>query len=237
MSQAVDEITHLMMQMSRQETGDIRLVAIGHVTSYDPTHHAVRVALPTFRVTDNGEDTQEPIQTPWIQLGSPWVGKGSGFQAAPHPGGATPGTWGDQAAIFIVEREQNTAVVATLLYNQIAPPPDSTLVAGEAVLRHDSGSLLKFFQNGNVNLNVAGVLTIAVGQVTMTVSNGNVAIVIPSGDTVSINGTSDALALVSKLVAAFNTHTHPDPQGGDTGAPSAQWTPETIQSVLAKVGG
>ena len=43
---------------------------------------------------------------------------------------------------------------------------------------------------------------------------------------------SDAVALVSKLIAAFNAHVHTDPQGGDTGIPTVSWTPSTVESTV-----
>jgi hypothetical protein len=164
-----DELMHLIMQGARQTIGDVRVAVTGHVTSYDPTTHAVKVAIPTFRLAQgvgpaseatvtNADGTGDVIISPWIPLGTPWAAKGAGMQVAPHPG-TTP-TAGDQAMIVIEEREAGMSCVACLTFNDINQPPDATLKAGEAVLKHDSGTLIKFFQNGDLTETAVHVFTL-----------------------------------------------------------------------------
>ena len=80
------------------------------------------------------------------------------------------------------------------------------------VLSQPSGGKIELDSSGNVEIQAASSISL---------TNGGAA--------------ADALALVSKLVTAFNAHTHSDPQGGVTGAPTTPWTASTIESVLTKV--
>ncbi len=70
-------------------------------------------------------------------------------------------------------------------------------------------------------------------------NNGNVIITLNSGATFQLNNTSDALALVSKLLTAFNNHTHLGVTAGSgaTGPPYTPWQTTDIESALAKTSG
>jgi hypothetical protein len=247
-----DELAHLIMQHSRQETsgtGEKRALAFGHVSSYDPTRHAIRAVLPEYTIWDpiTGVDTGQPVVTPWMQLSSPWVGPGWGFQAAPQTGGtATPNplpppppdesldlatfipsdppanSLGTQCVIFVEERMESTCVSVGLLYTETAQAPDPTLQAGEAIFKHASGTSLKFFADGHL---------VVTGQngTTMTFdAAGNIEVNLGSGNVFSFNGTGTALPLVNLLVAAFNAHTHP----GNNETPTVPWTSSDIASTL-----
>lgn len=74
----------------------------------------------------------------------------------------------------------------------------------------------------------------------ITIDNsGNVIITLNSGATFQLNNTSDALALVSKLLTAFNSHTHTSvsPGNGASGPPYTPWQVTDIESDLAKTSG
>ncbi len=225
MSQA-DELAHLTMHLAQQQIGDVRAQFVGQVTSYDPTTHRVRLTLPALLV---GGNPNQPVQTAWVALGSMSVGNGSGHQAAPHVG--------DQCLCGMVEKETGDAIVPACIYDDQNATPFPGMQQGEWGYRNDSGSVLYFRATGEVDVTAAAKLSITVGNVTVVIDGTNVDIQVPTGGTVSVNGDTDALALVSKLVAAFNAHTHPDPQGGDTGTPTAQWDSTTVESALVKVGG
>lgn len=72
---------------------------------------------------------------------------------------------------------------------------------------------------------------------TVTIDNtGNVIIGLKGGATFQLDNASDSLALVSKLLNAFNNHTHSsvEPGGGASGPPYAPWQVSDIESALAK---
>ncbi len=87
------------------------------------------------------------------------------------------------------------------------------------VYRHPSGA--------QVSVDAAGAVTVqaAAGQDFNIVQNGSPA--------------SDLVALVSKLVAAFNAHTHSGVSSGasNTGTPVTTWNSSTIASAFAHISG
>lgn len=216
-----DEVSHLISLHAQMQMSGFMPFAIGHVVNYDPKTNQVQCVIPAFPVVDpqTGAVTGDYATTPWMQLGSPWVGDGWGFQTAPDVGDAADPWSGAQCAICVVSQRTGASFVANLLYTDNATTPDSTLEAGESILKHKSGSYLRFNSDGSVSVNAAADLKITLG-------NGNV---------VSVNDVVDALALVSKVVSAFNDHYHTDSQGGNTSKPVAQWTAATIESDLVKV--
>ena len=147
-----DEFIHLFKLSAEQQVGDLRAYQVGHIASYDLEKNAVRVLFPSIQ-NENGV----PAVSPWIQLGSPWVGKDSGFQI--HPiGGSTfeEPTKGEQVLVCMVEREAGLSFVATMLYTELHTPPASLLEEqfkpGEAVWMHRTGSFLRFQDNGDIAL-------------------------------------------------------------------------------------
>ena len=235
-----DEFSQWIALNAKQQMPAMIPFAIGHVVAYDPTTNQVQCVIPAFPVINpqTGAMTGEYSITPWMQVGTPWVGNGWGMQVSPEVGDAAPPWSGTQCAICIVNEETSASFVANFLYTQQAVPPDSSLVAGEAILKHKSGTYLKFHDSGemevfaqtNVQVSTAGGISADL------LSTGSIEINLPSGQTFSVNGSADALALVSSLVSAFNAHTHTDPQGGVTGTPVTQWSASTIESAIMKVG-
>lgn len=225
--------SHLISLHAQMQGAGIITLGIGHVIGYDPATNQVKCAIPAFPVVDptTGAATGQYAVSPWMQLGSPWVGNGWGFQTAPEVGDASTPWSGTQCAICVVSQSSSASLVACLLYTSQAAPADSTLVAGEAVLRHKSGTRLKFHDDGSLT-----VISSSGSEINMEAS-GQIAVTVPSGQVFSVNGTGDALALVSLLVAAFNAHTHSGVQtgSGTTGTPVSTWSASTIESALVKV--
>lgn len=230
--QDFDDIAHFMLQLAQQQNQP-RLIGFGHVTSYDPKRHLVKLVLPTFPVADpqTGAVSANPIISPWMQLGTPWAGAGWGFQGAPQVGGTGPNNFGTQCAVFAVDNRSSVSFSACMFYTNDELAPDATLLPGEAAITHSSGTVAKFHNDGSFTI------TQASGSEINMESSGQIAVTLPNGEILSVNGTSDALALVSKLVSAFNAHTHGGVQtgGGTSGTPSSTWSASTIQSSLVKV--
>lgn len=135
---------------------------------------------------------------------------------------------------------------------------------GEVVLHHKSGSNLDFKPTGDVQLqgstatngtvvtltNSGDVSITAGGQTVITITAaGEVTIALAGSNNVNITGSgepllklgagTDALALVSLLVAAFNGHSHAGVATGPgiSGTPLVPWTPSTIESTKATTDG
>ncbi|MGH7102881.1 MAG: phage baseplate assembly protein V [Acetobacteraceae bacterium] len=148
------------------------------------------------------------------------------------PAWATADTFGVQFSDGTVLRYDRAAHVLTA----------SVVSGGAATVSTGKGNQVVLDGNGDVTAQAANggtavVDTPAGNQVRLDTA-GNVALTAGSGGKVTFSNGSvpgDALALVSKLVAAFNAHVHSDPQGGDTGAPTVQWTAGTIESLTTAV--
>lgn len=122
----------------------------GIVTSYDPNTYAVKVTLQP----DN-------VVTGWIPLKSAWVGSGWGLFCPP--------SIGDAVEVDFQEYDGGVGSVGLRFFNDVDRPLPCP--SGEFWLVHKSGSLLKFSNNGNVQLHSAGDLSASVA------GNANVAVI------------------------------------------------------------
>lgn len=121
-------------QQAAQTTATTRQ---GVVTNYDPDAYAIRVMLQP----DN-------ILTGWLPLKSPWVGNGWGLFCPPGIG--------DLVEIDYQEGAVGAGSVGWRFYNDDDRPLPCP--SGEFWLVHQSGSLLKFHNDGGVELVTAGDL-------------------------------------------------------------------------------
>ncbi len=223
----LDELAHLVRQAGGQQLVGYRPGVYGHIATYDAATHKVRCIIPSLRDADNA-----PVITPWLNLGSMWVGAGWGMQFAPL-GGASVGnpTAGEQVQIVLADRERGVMAVPALYFTDAMLPPGG-LSAGEAVLRHRTGTFLKFHASGDVEANAQGnVVVTATGNATVT-AGGTAAVVAPAVKLCKVL----ADALQSLCTAAFATwaegHVHADPQGGTTGVPTTAPPANALTSVL-----
>lgn len=135
----------------------------------------------------------ENILSGWLPVLSNWVGNGWGLVA--------PLTPGDQVLVLSQEAESEHGVIIGSVWSSVDKP--LSVPSGELWLQHQSGSFIKLSNNGTIAMQAS--------QVTIT---GNL---IVSGD---ISDQNAAHGTVAKLRSAHDSHTHPDPQGGNTGTPS-----------------
>jgi hypothetical protein len=173
----VDEFLHLLTHHTHRERGNLVFVAYGHIAQYHPTTGAVKVVLPVHR-----DLTDTPMMTPWIPLGSLWVGNGFGIQVYPH-GGATlqNPTAGEQCIVLAIEQDIGVSVVACLCYTDAMRPPGG-IQPGEVLVQHESGTKLYFHQSGELEIVAA--------------SGQSVQLTVSGGGKVQVNGGSHAVARV-----------------------------------------
>lgn len=108
--------------------------------------------------------------------------------------------------------------------------------------KHSSGTSFSIDSSGNVAVSGAASAVFAVTFEGTTIAiddSGNVVITLAGGAVFEINNTSDALALVSKLVSTFNAHAHKNVTSGTgvSGTPLKQIIATDIESTLAKTSG
>ena len=131
---------------------------IATVTSYDPGKYAVKATIQP-----------EGTETGWIPLKSPWIGNGWGLFAPP--------SIGDAIEVAFQEGGKDAGMAGSRLYSaESAPLP---VPSGEFWIQHESGSLIKFHNDGSVELTAATNMTLTAAQTMRIV-----------GKDVQIHGTS-----------------------------------------------
>jgi phage baseplate assembly protein gpV len=130
-------LLNAMKSQAQQSTSQQAGTKLGTVSSYNPATYCVKVRLQP-------DDTE----TGWLPLGSPWVGNGWGMFSPPMPG--------DMVHVEFQEGHAETGVAVARLYSDADRPLPCP--AGEFWLVHQSGSMLKFKNDGEVELVSAGTL-------------------------------------------------------------------------------
>jgi phage baseplate assembly protein gpV len=135
----------------------------------------------------------ENILSGWLPVLSHWVGNGWGFAAPLAPG--------DQVLVLSQEADSEHGVIMGAVWSAVDRPLPAP--SGELWLQHQTGSFVKLHNDGTIAMQAS--------QVTIT---GNL---IVSGD---ISDQNQAHGTLANFRSAHDTHTHTDPQGGNTGTPS-----------------
>lgn len=103
----------------------------GIITSYDPAVHKAKVKIQP-----------DDLETGWLPVGSFLVGNEFGISY-----GLTPG---DEVLVHFENGDLNAGVVGMALYASETPYPAKP---GAFMITHKSGSYLRFFNDGYVQLN------------------------------------------------------------------------------------
>lgn len=113
------------------------------ISSYDPSTHAVKVLLQP-----------ENIESNWMPLGAIGVGNGWGIVSGPQIG--------DQVHVSFAEGDFHSGIIVGRVFSTAATAP--AVPSGEFWLVHSSGSLLKFLNNGDVQLTTSRDLLVNAGR-------------------------------------------------------------------------
>ncbi|TXD58858.1 baseplate assembly protein [Ralstonia sp. TCR112] len=193
---------NLIRAHAQMAQGEKTTHRVGQVTAYDPNKYAVKVKF--WPRTDES--------TGWIPLASTYVGAGWGLVAAPSVG--------DQVIVAFDLEDQDAGVVVGRFYTDVEQPPAAP--SGEFWLVHKSGSLLKFHNDGSVELKASAGITYTatqhhfVGPVQMD-NTLNATQAITSQADIQDNTGTNAHSM-SQMRTIFNTHTHhvQNVQGGSS---------------------
>jgi hypothetical protein len=200
MSNKSERFMHTLMQQAQQQIKDVRLIEFGHIASYDPVTHAVKVLFPSLQ--DNDEKS---ILSGWMQLGTFWAGNKFGALYHPH-GGATfeNPEQGEQVVVVIVDRESGVSATAHLLFNDemLSPGPDVPTEPGDFLLKHESGSLIHFKANGDIHVVTDHDLVADVGHdLTVNVVH-DATIMVGNNATITVEGDANAHVIGDLTVQA-----------------------------------
>lgn len=141
---------------------------VGTVTSFDPARYAAKVRLQP-----------EGNETGWIPVLTLWGGNGWGLFCPP--------TVGDVVSVHFQEGGRDAGLIVGRFFSSITQP--QPVQSGELWMVHQSGTFMKFQNNGKVSIH--GTTEIDVGNVGATLRQ----------------------IVTDAMVALFNSHTHPTPSG------------------------
>lgn len=122
--------------------GQIALPRQAVVRNYDPATYAVKV-----------EFVEDGTLSQWIPLQAIAVGDGFGILAAPNVG--------DVVDVHFTDGTIDCATVGLRFFGDGAAPPQ--VAAGEYLIKHRSGALLRFAADGSVQIVTSGDLAVQVG--------------------------------------------------------------------------
>jgi hypothetical protein len=137
LSMLLNRLRNNMRQEAQRVSASISMPRAGIVANYDPTRHAVRVLLQP-----------EGILTGYLPVKEPWVGNGWGMYAPPSPGQVVD--------VHFQQGGKEAGYVQGGFYSAKTKP--LSCPAGEFWLVHQSGTALKFTNDGNVLISAAGDL-------------------------------------------------------------------------------
>lgn len=123
-------INHMRLQAQLAQ-GRAAVTRAGIVTSYNPATYAVKVRIQP-----------EDVETGWLPLGSAWVGNGWGL--------FTPPSAGDMVHVEFIEGDNDSGIVCNRLFSDGDRP--LSVPSGELWMVHRSGSVLKFKNDGTVEI-------------------------------------------------------------------------------------
>lgn len=128
------------MRLQSMLAGEGRVsTRLGTVRGYNSADYCAKVMIQP-----------ENIETGWLPIASPWVGNGWGMFSPP--------TDGDVVMVTFQEDDFTAGIISMRLFNDGARPLN--VPGGEFWLAHKSGSLLKFHNDGSVELTAAAGLVI-----------------------------------------------------------------------------
>lgn len=164
------EFVHLIKQLCAQQMQDVRMTRIGHISSFDPKTFHCRVILPELR-----DHTGAVIESPWMPLGSAFVGSGYGMIFHPK-GGASPTdpTAGEKVIVQFADKDGGLAYAANLLFSTTQlPPTPSDFAPNEWLVAHESGSIIRLYTNGDISIGANSNLILAAGGDVIVAAGNN----------------------------------------------------------------
>lgn len=175
----MNRLQNEMRLQAQRAMSEMATVRFGLVDAYDPGAYAVKVRYQP-------DDTISG----WLPIKSLWAGNNCGFQVGPEIG--------MEAVVLFQEGEHEAGLVVAFGFNDVERP--LPVPSGEAWLTHKSGSLIKFHNDGTVEM-----------QATAFNMTGDV----------NLTGTLTATGDVKAGSISLKTHKHGgvSPGGGTTGTP------------------
>jgi uncharacterized protein involved in type VI secretion and phage assembly len=180
------ELANTMRAHAEAATGRIPKSCMATISSYNASTHSVKV---TFQGVGDNDFTE----TGWMMLDAVGVGNGFGVLSAPNIG--------DMVMISFTDGSSAAPKITGRFFSTINTPP--AVPAGETWIVHKSGALMKFHNDGSVEIAAATTIKYTaeqhhfIGPVLMDNTLTGMQGIAISGD----NGTGNA----STVTGNFNT--------------------------------
>lgn len=145
-----NDLTEIIKEMAGRQSGQRMLTCEGVITSVDQQKYVAKVMLMPWE-----------IETGWLPIGSIAAGDGWGFFHVPPDG--------TLVTVDFLDGDIHSGRIRSCYTNDSTDKPPEGLVQGEFLLKHASGSLLRFTKDGDVVLTAARDLVVnAARDVTLT---------------------------------------------------------------------
>ena len=209
--------TNAMRGQAQAANAEQQSIREGIVTSFDPNSYTAKVSLQP-----SGDETG------WLPIASLWVGNGWGLFCPPMVG--------DLVQVQFTDDHPGAGVVLGRLFNDDDRPVP--VPAGEFLIRHQSGSFLRFHNDGKVEINADTIQATAdTINATATTTTVNGAFVVNGPTTLNgpitqtaTGGGSTAAHLIGPVTVdhdltangiSVNGHHHEEHDGPPTGPAQA----------------
>jgi phage baseplate assembly protein V len=128
---------------------------------------------------------------------------------------------GEQVVCLMDEHDEDGAVFGSIFSSADTTPSGAT--GDTRILAPKDGAVFSYNRAThalNVSLPNGGTVTVTANGATIEIDSSGVIHLISAGDIPLV--TSSHSDSVNGIINTYNSHTHPDPQGGNTGAPNQQ---------------
>lgn len=128
---------------------------------------------------------------------------------------------GEQVVCFMDENDEDGAVLGSIYSSADTPPASMTADKWHVTMK--DGASFEYDRSSHalaVSIPNGGTMTIQANAATIQIdASGNINLTAASDIRLITNNHNDS---VNGIINTYNSHTHPDPQGGNTSAPNQQ---------------
>jgi phage baseplate assembly protein V len=191
----------IRLQAERATAGQ-EVTRVGIVQGYNPNNYTARVALQP-----------EGLITGWLQVASIWIGDQWGMYAPPNIG--------DQVSVSFFEGALEAGYVELRFWNTVDKP--LPVPSGEFWLVHAKGQFVRLTNDGKFTISDGQGATFTLdgaGNINSASKQWTHTGPVHFTDNVQVDKTLTATIDVIGGGKSLKTHTHSDPQGGNTGQPN-----------------
>ncbi len=142
------EFANAVRQQAQMAGNGMAWPRLATISSYDASNHAVKVTIQPV------DPVVGPIDSNWMPLGAIGIGNGWGIAVGPQIG--------DQVMVVYEGGDFSSGVIVARIFSVAQQAP--AVPSGEIWAIHKAGALLKFHNNGTVELSAPSTITYTATQ-------------------------------------------------------------------------